>query len=161
MDTVRELITGYGYFAIYGLLALGIIGLPVPDEIMMTFVGYLSSISVFNVEEAFIVSFFGSITGMLISYLVGRKVGKPFLRKYGKWLRMTPKRLDRLETWFNKYGSWAIVIAYFIPGVRHFTSYLSGMNGMSCGKYMIFSSVGAFCWCFVFTGFGYFFGVMT
>lgn len=46
MDIVKDLISNYGYFAIYGLLAIGIIGLPVPDEFMMTFVGYLSSISV-------------------------------------------------------------------------------------------------------------------
>lgn len=51
MDIVKDLISNYGYFAIYGLLAIGIIGLPVPDEFMMTFVGYLSSISVLNVQE--------------------------------------------------------------------------------------------------------------
>lgn len=50
MDIVKDLISNYGYFAIYGLLAIGIIGLPVPDEFMMTFVGYLSSISVLNVQ---------------------------------------------------------------------------------------------------------------
>lgn len=51
MDIIKDLISNYGYFAIYGLLAIGIIGLPVPDEFMMTFVGYLSSISVLNVQE--------------------------------------------------------------------------------------------------------------
>ena len=161
MDMVKELITGYGYIAIYGLLALGIIGLPVPDEIMMTFVGYLTSISVLNLEEALLVSFLGSITGMVVSYFVGKKVGKPFLRKYGKWLRMTPERLNRLEAWFNKYGSWTLVVAYFIPGIRHLASYLSGMNGMRSGKYMLFASAGAICWCFVFLLLGYFFGVLT
>ncbi len=65
MDIVKDLISNYGYFAIYGLLAIGIIGLPVPDEFMMTFVGYLSSISVLNVQGAFLVSFLGSISGCL------------------------------------------------------------------------------------------------
>ncbi|AOH56159.1 DedA family protein [Peribacillus muralis] len=161
MEMVKELISNYGYFAIYGLLALGIIGLPVPDEFMMTFVGYLSSISVLNVQGAFLVSFLGSISGMLVSYFIGKKVGKPFLKKHGKWIKMTPPRLDRLETWFNKYGPWTIIIAYFIPGVRHFASYLSGMNGMEKRKYFLFAGAGAFSWCLVFTAFGYFIGVLT
>lgn len=161
MDMVKELISSYGYFAIYGLLALGIVGLPVPDEFMMTFVGYLSSISILNVQGAFVVSFLGSISGMLISYFIGKKIGKPFLRKYGMWIRLTPKRLEQLERWFNKYGPWTIIIAYFIPGVRHFASYFSGMNGMEKRKYCLFASVGAFSWCLVFTAVGYFLGVLT
>ncbi|MFP3512593.1 DedA family protein [Peribacillus sp. SIMBA_075] len=161
MDIVKDLISNYGYFAIYGLLAIGIIGLPVPDEFMMTFVGYLSSISVLNVQGAFLVSFLGSISGMLVSYFIGKKVGKPFLRKHGKWIKMTPARLEKLENWFNKYGPWTIIIAYFIPGVRHFASYMSGMNGMGKRKYFIFAGTGAFSWCFVFTTFGYFIGVLT
>ncbi|WP_285765726.1 DedA family protein [Peribacillus sp. SI8-4] len=161
MELVKELISNYGYFAIYGLLALGIIGLPVPDEFMMTFVGYLSSISVLNVQGAFLVSFLGSISGMLVSYFIGKKVGKPFLRKHGKWVKMTPPRLEKLEAWFNKYGPWTIIIAYFIPGVRHFASYLSGMNGMGKRKYFLFAGAGAFSWCLVFTAFGYFIGVLT
>ncbi|MCM3166657.1 DedA family protein [Peribacillus frigoritolerans] len=161
MDIVKDLISNYGYFAIYGLLAIGIIGLPVPDEFMMTFVGYLSSISVLNVQGAFLVSFLGSISGMLVSYFIGKKVGKPFLRKYGKWIKMTPARLEKLEKWFNKYGPWTIIIAYFIPGVRHFASYISGMNGMGKRKYFIFAGAGAFSWCLVFTTFGYFIGVLT
>ncbi len=142
MDIVKDLISNYGYFAIYGLLAIGIIGLPVPDEFMMTFVGYLSSISVLNVQGAFLVSFLGSISGMLVSYFIGKKVGKPFLRKHGKWIKMTPARLEKLEKWFNKYGPWTIIIAYFIPGVRHFASYISGMNGMGKRKYFIFAGAG-------------------
>ncbi|MGE7905073.1 DedA family protein [Peribacillus sp. NPDC094092] len=161
MDIVKELISNYGYFAIYGLLAIGIIGLPVPDEFMMTFVGYLSSISVLNVQGAFLVGFLGSISGMLVSYFIGKKVGKPFLRKHGKWIKLTPARLERLEKWFNKYGPWTIIIAYFIPGVRHFASYISGMNGMGKRKYFIFAGAGAFSWCLVFTAFGYFIGVLT
>ncbi|MCK1991906.1 DedA family protein [Peribacillus muralis] len=161
MEMVKELISNYGYFAIYGLLAIGIIGLPVPDEFMMTFVGYLSSISVLNVQGAFLVSFLGSVSGMLVSYFIGKKVGKPFLKKHGKWIKMTPPRLEKLEAWFNKYGPWTIIIAYFIPGVRHFASYLSGMNGMEKRKYLLFAGAGAFSWCLVFTAFGYFIGVLT
>jgi len=161
MDVVQQLISQHGYFAIYGLLAIGIMGLPIPDEVMMTFVGYLSSISVLNCQGALLVSFLGSMTGMLVSYYIGRKIGRPFLDKYGKWLRLTPARLKRTERWFLRYGPWTLLIAYFIPGIRHLASYFSGMSGMSQRKYLLFACVGAFSWCSFFIGFGYFIGVLA
>lgn len=93
MATVESLIINYGYFALYGILALGIIGLPVPDEVLMTFVGYLTSTHVMNYPLALIVSICGSVTGMFVSYTIGSKIGQPFLLKYGKWLKLTPKRI--------------------------------------------------------------------
>lgn len=161
MEIAKDLIIQYGYFAIYGILALGIFGLPLPDEVMMTFVGYLSSISVLSYQGCIIVSFLGSITGMLISYFIGKKIGKPFIVKFGKRLYMTPERFKKVERWFHKYGPWAIIIAYFVPGLRHLASYLSGMSGMNKRRFLPFASVGAMSWCLTFTSFGYFFGVLV
>lgn len=160
MDVAKDLISQYGYFAIYGLLALGIIGLPVPDEVMMTFVGYLSSTSILDLKMAVFVSFLGSMTGMLMSYFIGHKMGISFLEKYGKWVRLTPARLYRAERWFRRYGPWMIPIAYFIPGIRHVSSYLSGISGMNKRVYLKFASAGAIFWCLFFILFGYFIGVM-
>jgi membrane protein DedA with SNARE-associated domain len=160
MDMAKELISQYGYFAIYGLLALGIIGLPVPDEIMMTFVGYLSSISVLNFQLAVFVSFLGAMTGMLFSYYIGAKIGISFLERHGKWIGLTPNKLKRAERWFQKYGPWMIPFAYFIPGIRHVASYLSGMSHMNKRVYLKFACAGAFSWCLIFNAFGYFIGVL-
>lgn len=73
MEFAKEFIGQYGYFAIYGLLALGVIGMPIPDEVMMTFVGYLASISVLNYSVSIAVSFGGAFTGGLLSYTIGKK----------------------------------------------------------------------------------------
>ncbi|GGG27735.1 putative membrane protein YbfM [Lysinibacillus alkalisoli] len=159
MGTVENLIMDYGYFALYGILALGIIGLPVPDEILMTFVGYLTSTHVMSFTIALIVSILGSITGMMVSYTIGRKVGKPFLLKYGKYVKLTEKRIDKVENWFNRYGPWTINIGYFIPGFRHVTSYIAGTSGMNQRKYIIFASIGAVIWCVTFLIIGHKVGV--
>lgn len=104
MEHLLQLIDHYGYFALYGLLALGIVGIPVPDEILMTTVGSLTAaeepLLSFGVTLA--VSFCGAMTGMVVSYILGRKVGKPFLYKYGKWVKLTPERLHVAENWFKK-----------------------------------------------------------
>ncbi|USG65667.1 DedA family protein [Brevibacillus ruminantium] len=158
MDIMKELIDQYGYFALYFLLALGIVGLPIPDETIMTFVGYLTSIQIFNFFAALTVSFLGAISGMIFSYFLGRKFGRPLLLKYGWWLRLTPARLNKAERWFDRYGLWAVCFGYFIPGVRHFTCYLSGISGIRFRKYLLFAGFGALIWCITFITAGYFIG---
>lgn len=148
----------YGYIALYVLLALGIVGIPVPDELLLTFIGYLTSIGIFNFPAAVTVSLLGAMTGMLVSYWLGRKLGKPVLWKYGKWIKLTPKRLKKAETWFHRYGPWTISFGYFIPGIRHLTCYLSGVSGMSQRKYLLFAGAGALFWCLFFITLGYFAG---
>ncbi|MCZ1264672.1 MULTISPECIES: DedA family protein [Paenibacillus] len=161
MEFAREFIGQYGYFAIYGLLALGVIGMPIPDEVMMTFVGYLASISVLNYSVSIVVSFGGAFTGGLLSYTIGKKAGRPLVEKYGKWVGVNAKRLGRVESWFLKYGYWSIILGYFIPGIRHLMCCFSGISRMAIGRYVLFSSIGAFIWCVVFISIGFYVGVLT
>lgn len=155
---LQEVLTQYGYIAIFLCLALGIIGLPIPDEILMTFVGYLASVGSLLLPISVVVSFIGAMTGMLCSYALGRKFGKPLLWKYGKWIKLTPQRLENAEGWFARHGSWAICIGYFIPGLRHLTCYLAGVSTMRLRKYMLCAGIGALTWCFLFISIGYYVG---
>lgn len=77
MEFMDNFISQYGYLAIFLLLSLGIIGLPIPDEILMMFIGYMSQEGGLNFTLSIILSFLGSSTGMIISYLIGNKFGKP------------------------------------------------------------------------------------
>lgn len=158
MEIAKELISQYGYISIFCLLALGIVGLPVPDEILMSFVGYLASIHVLHYKSAVIASFCGAMSGMVLSYFLGKRIGKPLLVNYGKWIGLTPIRLQKVEGWFHKYGPWTIVFGYFIPGFRHVTCYLSGMSGMGTCKYLLFAGLGALIWCLIFITIGYYIG---
>jgi len=161
MVQIEEIISQYGYYAIFSLLALGIIGLPVPDEVLLTFVGYLVNSKVLSAVGAVSVSFCGAMSGMLISYMLGRKVGKPLLWKYGKWIKLTPARLDKVERWFDKFGPWTIVFGYYIPGIRHLTCYMSGVSGISLRKYLLYAGGGALLWVIIFITLGYFIGYHT
>lgn len=158
MEFVIEFISQYGYWAIAILLALGIIGLPVPDETLMIFVGYMSSTGVLNYMISILVSFVGSVTGMMISYLIGKKLGVSVIAKYGKWVGLTPKRFDKAQQWFSRYGIWTIMFSYFIPGVRHATGYISGISKMSFRKYLVICSTVAVIWTILFISIGYFIG---
>lgn len=159
MEFMDNFINQYGYLAIFLLLSLGIIGLPIPDEILMMFIGYMSQEGGLNFTLSIILSFLGSSTGMIISYLIGNKFGKPIILKYGKWVGLNNKRFIKVERWFQRFGPWTIIIGYYVPGIRHLTSYISGITQMKFKTYLAFACFGALTWVLVFISIGYFVGV--
>jgi membrane protein DedA with SNARE-associated domain len=160
LDDILLLIEDYGYIALFGLLAVGIVGIPIPDEILMTTVGSLTiDGGPLSFGYSLLASFAGTMVGMMVSYYLGNTVGKPFLYKYGKWVKLTPQRLDLVEGWFKKYGLWTVVFGYYVPGVRHFTCYLAGVSGVSIWRYLLFAGSGALVWCLTFLTLGHFIGL--
>lgn len=143
-------LTQYGYVALFILLALGIVGIPVPDETLIATFGGMIAQGHFHFAGALTVTFLGSMTGMMISYTLGRKVGKPLLERYGKWIRMTPSRLQSTEVWFKRYGSWSIILGYFVPGLRHLSSYMAGISKVPFGRYLLYAAAGALLFCTTF-----------
>ncbi|SDE43035.1 membrane protein DedA, SNARE-associated domain [Priestia aryabhattai B8W22] len=160
MEQIEEFITGYGYIAIFLMLVLGIVGLPIPDEVMMTIVGFFTHTGVLNYPLAIIVSFFGALLGMMISYLIGRKAGRPFIDKFGKWIGLKEKRMLKVENWLKKYGPYSLIFGYFIPGIRHVTCYFSGIGKMELKTYTLFAAIGAFLWSFIFITIGRMVGIL-
>ncbi|MDN4081275.1 DedA family protein [Paenibacillus polymyxa] len=158
VDTLAYFVTQYGYISITLLLAGGILGLPVPDEALMTFVGYLVSKNMMNYILAILFSFVGSVAGMVISYQLGSKVGFVVINKYGKWIGLTPKRFAKVKNWFDKYGDWAIVFSYFIPGVRHVSGYVGGITKMPFQRYVFVCTIVAVVWSAIFITIGFYVG---
>jgi membrane protein DedA with SNARE-associated domain len=149
----------FGYPALYVLLSAGIVGIPIPDETLMIFVGSLTAPEgPFSYSTALMVIFAGTMTGMVVSYILGHRVGKPFLYRYGKWIKLTPSRIERAEGWFKRYGMWAVFFGYFVPGVRHFTCYLAGVSGVGLSRYLLYAATGALIWCTTFLTLGHFIG---
>ena len=151
-------ITQYGYFAIFFLLVFGIIGLPIPDETLLTFSGYLIYRGNLSLPLAFLTAFAGSATGITISFQLGRSFGHSLLMRYGKYLHITPDRLARAHAWFERVGHWALTIGYFIPGVRHLTAYAAGISEVRPHQFALFAYSGAVLWVSTFLSLGYFIG---
>jgi membrane protein DedA with SNARE-associated domain len=151
-------VSQYGYLAIFLLLSLGIVGLPVPDETLLTFTGYLIYKSHLSPPMAFASALGGSASGITISYALGRSFGMALLHRFGKYLHLTPERLERAHQWFERIGHWALTFGYFIPGVRHLTAYAAGMSGLAPHNFALFAYSGAVLWVGSFLSLGYFLG---
>lgn len=145
---ILQLISHYGYVALFIALVLGIVGLPVPDDVLMLFfAGFIVSKGQLNYLVTVLVSITGSLSGMSISYLIGSKFGYPLLHKYGPKIHISLKRLERVERWFVKYGKTVLVFGYFIPGVRHLTAYLCGIANGNITASFITRCMGLLCGC--------------
>ncbi len=151
-------IAQYGYAAIFFLLVLGIVGLPVPDETLLTFTGYLVFKGTLWLPLAFAAAFCGSACGITISYWVGRTFGLKVIHRYGRYLRIRAEHLEKAQAFFARAGHWSLTFGYFVPGVRHLTAFAAGMSELAMPQFAFFAYTGAGIWAATFIGLGYFLG---
>ena len=155
---IMHLVVVYGYPGIFGALVVGIFGAPIPDEILLSFAGYLSSKGEMNLHLAILTAFLGSCCGITLSYGVGRSFGFYLVDKYGRFLRLSPEKLGKSRDWIGRYGRWALTAGYFIPGIRHLVACLAGVSRMSFTTFSLFAFTGALIWTSVYIIFGYYMG---
>ena len=155
MDTGFEWITRYGYAGIFLLLMLGIVGLPVPDETLLTFVGYLNFKGDLALLPSVAAAFLGSSTGISLSYGVGRVAGSEAVTKLGPLLHLSAEHIEKGQAWFRRWGRYALIIAYFVPGVRHLVALLAGASNLPLRVFAPFAYCGALLWSATFIAIGY------
>jgi membrane protein DedA with SNARE-associated domain len=136
-------------------MALGIIGLPIPDETILTFAGYLVSQNKLHLLPTIISSFLGSICGISISFIIGKTIGLRFLHRYGSYFHITENRLHKTKTWFESYGEWLFLFGYFIPGVRYVTAIIAGSAETKYSKFALFAYSGGLIWALTFITIGF------
>jgi membrane protein DedA with SNARE-associated domain len=158
LNWILQWLTQYGYLGLFALLVLGIVGLPIPNETLLVFSGYLISRGRFHPILTFVTAFLGSICGISFSYLIGRTLGRNVAVRFGKPFGITHKQLDRVHLWFQKTGEWFLAFGYFIPGVRHVTALVAGISHLNFMAFALFAWSGALVWVAAFLSLGYFVG---
>ena len=158
MDAITNWITQYGCIAVFALLMLGIVGLPVPDELLLTFVGYLIFSKILHPVPAAVAAFLGSVCGITLSYSLGRIFGLPLIEKYGRLVNLKMRHLDKVHRWFNRIGKWTLTGGYFFPGVRHVTGFVAGTSKLQLRVFAGYAYLGALFWAATFISLGYFLG---
>lgn len=155
MDQVLQWVSTYGYGAIFVLLLLGIVGLPVPDETLLVFCGYLIFKGTLRPVPAFLTALAGSWCGISVSYTIGRALGAGAVSRYGRGLHLTEERLAQVHRWFDRAGHWALAIGYFIAGLRHLTAVVAGMSKLEFRSFAAYAWSGGAVWVATFVILGY------
>lgn len=143
----------YGGFALFALLALGIIGLPVPDETILLLAGFLISKGKISLFPTTLAALLGTISGITFSYYLGCITGKYLKKKL-----IAQDKIARVRGWYEHLGKWTLFIGYFFPLIRHLTGYLAGTTHLKYRTFALFAYTGAIIWSLTFLAIGYYLG---
>jgi membrane protein DedA with SNARE-associated domain len=155
-QTIIHWITLHGYGVIFIVLALGIFGLPFPNEVILASLGYLIFKGRLDPLPTVISAFLGSTCGVMLSYVLGRTFGLYVVYKFGRFVHVTTEQINRMHDWFGHSGRWAVLFGYFLPGVRHLTAFVAGTSKMRFWEFALFASAGGILWLSSFILAGYF-----
>ena len=158
MEMLFKLLTEHVYVILFISLILEFAALPLPGETMMVVAGVMAYNNHGSYLGMIIASALGTVIGMQFSYEIGRRLGTKAVDKYGMYIGLTPYRMTKAAEFFNKFGNIVIVIAYFLPGVRHILGYFSGISRIDAKKFHIYSTIGGVFWVVVFITLGYVLG---
>jgi len=128
----------YGYSAVFFLLIAGIIGLPVPDQLLLVVAGYLVLTKSLALAPTLAAAILGSIVGITLSYAMGRGAGS-----YISKIRFAAGGLENARQWFQRFGCWTLIFGYFIPGIRNLIGCTSGMMRLEMRYFAPYAYAGA------------------
>ncbi|HEY6576802.1 MAG TPA: DedA family protein [Mycobacterium sp.] len=152
---VQPLLEHYGYLAVGGFVLLEDFGVPVPGEILLISAAIFAGAGQLNIALVIAVAVLGAVIGDNIGYAVGRLGGRPLAERWGRFVFLTPARLDRAETFFNAHGGKVVTVARFIEGLRQVNGLLAGIAGMGWLKFLGFNALGALLWVGTWAGLGF------
>jgi len=152
---LQPVLEHYGYLAVGGFVLLEDFGVPVPGETILIAAAIFAGSGHMNIAAVFVVAVVAAIIGDNIGFLIGHFGGRPPVHRYGRYIFLTPERLDQAETYFNRHGGKVVTIARFIPVLRQLNGILSGIIGMHWAKFLVFNALGAVLWVGTWAGLGF------
>jgi undecaprenyl-diphosphatase len=158
LDTLLSYFARYGYLVVFFGVMLENAGLPVPGETILLAAGFFAAQGHFHLWTVMAVAAFGAMLGDNAGYVIGHKIGRIALERYGRYIRLTPKRLARLEGFFARHGNKTILFARFVTGLRVFAALFAGAARMRWRTFALYNLAGAVLWAIVITLLGFFFG---
>jgi len=169
-STLTSLIGDHGIYAVFILMVIDAV-LPAASELVMLYAGVVASgalpgqdVVLFGhqIDSHFWAYFamsmagvLGNTVGSVIGWGIGYYGGRPLVEKRGRWLHLDREKLDRAESWFARWGDWAVCLGRVTPVVRSFVSIPAGVARMPLGRFTVFTFLGCIPWCFGLAGIGW------
>ena len=146
---IMSVISTMGYGGIVLLMAIESACIPLPSEIIMPFAGFLVYKGEMLLWLVALAGAIGCVLGSIPAYYVGMFGGRPLAERYGKYILLSKQDLDLADRLFAKHGEIIILIARMLPAVRTFIAFPAGVVRMNMSKFIIYTFVGSFIWCWL------------
>ena len=158
-EWITNTITSLGYLGIGLLMFLENLFPPIPSELIMPLAGFTVAKGRMELAPVILAGVIGTILGALPWYYVGKLVGEDNLKrladKYGKWISVSSRDIDKANNWFDKHGEKAVLFCRLVPGVRTLISLPAGISAMPLVPFLIYSTIGTALWVSFLTFAGY------
>ena len=174
LSQITETVTGWiGDYGLYGVFWLMLVDavLPAASEVVMVYAGAVAAGAFADQSVTLFGHTFGSglpayvamslagaigyLLGAILGWWIGVRGGRPYLERHGRWLHLDTQKLDRAETWFDRWGNWAVFLGRVTPVIRSFISVPAGVFHSPLGRYTVLTALGSALWCFAFAGAGW------
>jgi membrane protein DedA with SNARE-associated domain len=147
---LAELISKGGYPGIVLLTFLETIFPPLPSELFMPLAGYVASRGTLSLPGVIVAGTLGSLAGAWFWYAVGRAIGldraRELAARYGRWLTLHPRDIDRGNVWFERHGGAVLLFGRMMPAIRSVVSVPAGIALMPMARFLALSAVGTVIW---------------
>jgi membrane protein DedA with SNARE-associated domain len=149
---VEHFLESWGYVAVFALSFISSLGLPVGSEIAILYGGVLASGQIPHEPHhlvlglVIVLAVIAEILGSMVGYLIGIRGGRPLVDRFGKFVLLTHKDLDRADAWFARHGEPLVLFGRFIPLLRSFVSIAAGIGEMAIAKFLLFTAIGCAVW---------------
>ncbi|HKT31166.1 MAG TPA: DedA family protein [Gammaproteobacteria bacterium] len=140
-------ISTLGYGGVVLLMAIESACIPLPSEIIMPFAGYLVFRGELQLWLVACAGGLGCVLGSLVAYWIGARGGRPLVEKYGRYILVSHRDLDVADRWFQRHGDIIVFIGRLLPLVRTFIAFPAGVARMPLIKFIVYTFVGSFIWC--------------
>lgn len=159
LEWITNTMNSLGYAGIGLLMFLENLFPPIPSELIMPLAGFTVAQGKMEFAPVVMAGVVGTILGALPWYYAGKLLGEKRLKslanRYGKWLGISAKDIEKSKTWFNKHGNTAVLLCRLVPGVRTLISIPAGMSSMPVLPFLVFSTLGTLLWVGLLTYSGY------
>lgn len=156
-EWIKGVIAGGGYIGIMVLMGIESACIPLPSEVIMPFAGALTTVAVaasvprapLNLHLVAFAGALGCALGSALAYIVGAKGGREFIFKWGKYILLRRRDVEKSDVWFQKHGAAAIFFSRLLPVVRTFISLPAGIARMPFVPFLALSFLGSVPWCYL------------
>jgi membrane protein DedA with SNARE-associated domain len=152
---MESFITSAGYAALILLGFVEAMCIPISSEITFGFAGVLAYQGHLNIVLVIVIGSLAEMAGSYLSYYVGRKGGKPLVRRFGRYVLVGESDVDRAERFLAGRGRWAIPVGRMIPFIRAFISVVAGLVQVPAGEFGILSAIGTVAYATILSLIGY------
>ncbi len=148
-------VQNYGYVAIVLLMFLESSFFPFPSEVVIPPAAYMAYKGFLDLGLVILCGILGSLLGAIFNYYIAFYLGRPFLEKYGRYLFLPKKSLEKVEYFFDRHGSISTFVGRLLPGIRQYISLPAGLAKMNLFAFSLYTALGAGIWVCVLAFVGY------